>query len=264
LLGAIAGVVGSYATPPIDPAPTPYALTLSRGFPTPVIPGDNPLTKEGVVLGRMLFYEKALSSTGTMTCGSCHQQSKAFTDGLPLAVGVDGIANPRGTMSLANVLWSTQLAWDGGFTTLETQALKPLENASGLHQPLTVGVSRLQATNNYPPLFLTAFGTKNITNELVLKALAQFERTLISSNSRYDKFTATRQGFTNEEVAGLQLYTTHIAPGVVRGAECFHCHTQPLMSSTYEGKFFNNGIDLTFPDLGRGSVTGLGSVNSLR
>jgi cytochrome c peroxidase len=260
LLGAVAGLVGSYEVPPIDPAPTaptPYALTLPRGFPTPVIPVDNPLTKEGVALGRMLFYEKALSSTGTMACGSCHQQSKAFTDGLPFAVGVDGIANPRGTMSLANVLWSTQLAWDGGFTTLETQALKPLENTNELHQPLTAGVSRLQVTSHYPTLFLAAFGTKTITNELVLKALAQFERTLISSNSRYDKFTTTRQGFTNDEVAGLQLYTTHIAPGVVRGAECFHCHTQPLMSSTYEGKFFNNGLDITFTDPGRGSVTGL-------
>lgn len=260
LLGAVAGLVGSYDTPAIDPAPTaptPYALTLPRGFPTPVIPGDNPLTKEGVALGRMLFYEKALSRTGTMACGSCHQQNKAFTDGLPLALGVDGIANPRGTMSLANVLWSTQLTWDGAFTTLETQALKPLENTIELHQPLTVGVAKLEASSTYPTLFLTAFGTKTITNELVLKALAQFERTLISGNSRYDKFTATRQGFTNEEVAGLQLYTTHIAPGVVRGAECFHCHTQPLMSSNYEGKFFNNGLDITFTDIGRGSVTGL-------
>jgi cytochrome c peroxidase len=260
LLGAVAGLVGSYGTSPIDLAPTPptpYTLTLPRGFPTPVIPVDNPLTREGVALGRMLFYEKALSRTGTMACGSCHQQSKAFTDGLPLAVGVDGIANPRGTMSLANVLWSTQLAWDGGFTTLEKQALKPLENTNELHQPLTVGVSRLQATSHYPTLFLAAFGTKTITNELVLKALAQFERTLISSNSRYDQFITTRQGFTNEEVAGLQLYTTHIAPGVVRGGECFHCHTQPLMSSTYEGKFFNNGIDIAFTDLGRGSITGL-------
>jgi cytochrome c peroxidase len=260
LLGVIAGLVGAYDTTPIDPeptAPTPYVLTLPRGFPTPVIPADNPLTKEGIALGRMLFYEKALSRTGTMACGSCHQQSKAFTDGLPLAVGVDGITNPRGTMSLANVLWSTQLTWDGVFTTLETQALKPLENTIELHQPLPVGVSRLQATSHYPPLFRTAFGTKTITNELVLKALAQFERTLISSNSRYDKFIATRQGFTNDEVAGLQLYTTHIAPGVVRGAECFHCHTQPLMSSNYEGRFFNNGLDITFTDIGRGSVTGL-------
>jgi len=251
------GGTGGDAVDPTPAAPTAYALTVPAGFPTPVIPADNPLTNEGVALGRRLFYEKALSSTGTMACGSCHQQSKAFTDGLALAVGVDGVANPRGTMSLTNVLWSTQLTWDGAFTTLETQAIKPLENTIELHQPLTVGVSKLQASSTYPALFLAAFGTKTITNELVLKALAQFERTLISGNSRYDKYMVSRTGFTADEVAGLQLYTTHIAPGVVRGAECFHCHAQPLMSSNYEGRFFNNGLDLTFTDPGRSGITGL-------
>jgi cytochrome c peroxidase len=245
-----------------DPAPKPktptaYTLAVPAGFPTPAIPADNALTNEGVALGRMLFYEKALSSTGTMSCGSCHQQSKAFTDGLPLAVGVDGVANPRGTMSLANVLWSTQLTWDGAFTTLETQAQKPLENTIELHQSLATSVAKLQANSLYPPLFQAAFGTQTITPELTLKALAQFERTLVSGSSRYDKYMATRTGFTTDEVAGLQLYTTHIAPGSVRGAECFHCHSQPLMSSNYEGKFFNNGLDLTFSDPGRSGITKL-------
>jgi cytochrome c peroxidase len=248
---------GGGSEPPKPTGPTAYALTVPAGFPTPVIPADNPLTNEGVALGRRLFYEKALSSTGTMSCGSCHQQSKAFTDGRALAVGVDGVANPRGTMSLANVLWSTQLTWDGAFTTLETQALKPLENPIELHQPLTVGVSKLQASGTYPALFQAAFGTSTITNELVLKALAQFERTLISGSSRYDTYMATRTGFSADELAGLQLYTTHIAPGSVRGAECFHCHSQPLMSSNFEGKFFNNGLDLTFTDPGRGGLTKL-------
>ena len=249
----------------IDPeptGPTPYALKVPAGFPTPVIPADNPLTNEGVALGRMLFYEKQLSSTGTMSCGSCHQQNKAFTDGLAKAVGVDGVANPRGTMSLANALWSSTLTWDGAFSTLETQALKPLENPIELHQPLTVSVSKLQNTTTYPSLFLAAFGTRTITNDLVLKALTQFERTLISGNSRFDQYLANnRQGFTADEQAGLVLYTTHISPGSVRGAECFHCHTQPLMSSNYEGKFFNNGLDLTFSDPGRGGITKLAVDN---
>ncbi|WP_151087482.1 cytochrome-c peroxidase [Hymenobacter baengnokdamensis] len=249
------GSIDPVTPTPVVPTPTAYALTLPAGFPTPVIPADNPLTNEGVALGRMLFYEKALSSTGIMSCSSCHQQSKSFTDGLPLAVGVDGVANPRGTMSLVNVLWSTQLTWDGAFTTLETQAQKPLENTIELHQPLAASVAKLQATTLYPPLFEAAFGTKTITPALTLKALAQFERTIISSNSRYDKYVATRAGFSADEVAGLQLYTTHIAPGVVRGAECFHCHTQPLMSSGYAGKFFNNGLDVTFADPGRGGIT---------
>jgi len=242
---------------PVMPAPTPYVLTVPAGFPTPIIPPDNPLTNEGVALGRMLFYETKLSSNGTMSCGSCHQQNKAFTDGLAKAVGVDGIANPRGTMSLANVMWSNTLTWDGAFPTLEAQAHKPIENPIEMHQSLPVGVSKLQNTSTYPPLFEAAFGTRTITGDLVLKALTQFERTLISGNSRYDKFTRTQQGLSADELAGFTLYKTHITPRQVRGAECFHCHTQPLTSSNFAAQFFNNGLDMTFTDLGRGGVTKL-------
>jgi cytochrome c peroxidase len=249
------------AIDPVVPAPTPYTLVVPAGFPTPVIPADNPLTNEGVALGRMLFYETKLSSNNTMSCGSCHQQNKAFTDGLAKAVGVDGIANPRGTMSLANVMWSNTLTWDGAFSTLETQALKPIENPIELHQALTTGVTKLQASSTYPPLFQAAFGTKTITGDLVLKALTQFERTLISGNSRYDKYTRTQQGLSADELAGLKLYSTHISPRQVRGAECFHCHTMPLASSNFAAQFFNNGLDLTFSDPGRGGVTRLPADN---
>jgi len=244
------------AIDPVVSAPTPYVLNVPAGFPTPVIPADNPLTNEGVALGRRLFYETKLSSNGTMSCGSCHQQNKAFTDGLAKAVGVDGVANPRGTMSLANVMWSKTLTWDGAFSTLEAQALKPIENPIELHQSLTVGVSKLQNTTTYPPLFQAAFGTRTITNDLVLKALTQFERTLISGNSRYDKYSKTQQGLTADELAGLKLYSTHISPRIIRGAECFHCHTLPLASSNFAAQFFNNGLDMTFSDPGRGGVTG--------
>ena len=243
------------AIDPVVPAPTPYTLVVPAGFPTPVIPADNPLTNEGVALGRMLFYETKLSSNDTMSCGSCHQQNKAFTDGLAKAVGVDGIANPRGTMSLANVMWSNTLTWDGAFSTLEAQAHKPIENPIEMHQLLNTGVTKLQNTTTYPPLFQAAFGTKTITGDLVLKALTQFERTLISGNTRYDRYTRTYQGLSADELAGLRLYSTHVSPRIVRGAECFHCHTLPLASSNFAAEFFNNGLDLTFADLGRGGVT---------
>ncbi len=249
------------AIDPVIPAPTPYTLVVPAGFPTPVIPADNPLTNEGVALGRMLFYETKLSSNNTMSCGSCHQQNKAFTDGLAKAVGVDGIANPRGTMSLANVMWSNTLTWDGAFPTLDAQAHKPIENPIEMHQSLAVGVSKLQNTTTYPPLFEAAFGTRTITSDLLLKALTQFERTLISGNSRYDKYTKTQQGLSADELAGLKLYSTHISPRIVRGAECFHCHTLPLTSSNFAAQFFNNGLDMTFTDLGRGGVTGLPADN---
>jgi cytochrome c peroxidase len=249
------------AIDPVLPAPTPYALVVPAGFPTPVIPADNPLTNEGVALGRMLFYETKLSSNNTMSCGSCHQQNKAFTDGLAKAVGVDGITNPRGTMSLANVMWSNTLTWDGAFSTLEAQAHKPIENPIEMHQSLATGVAKLQTTTTYPPLFEAAFGTKTITSDLMLKALTQFERTLISGNSRYDKFRITQQGLSADELAGFELYKTHITPRQVRGAECFHCHSQPLTSSNFAAQFFNNGLDMTFADAGRGIVTRLPTDN---
>ena len=249
------------AIDPVLPSPTPYTLVVPAGFPTPVIPADNPLTNEGVALGRMLFYETKLSSNNTMSCGSCHQQNKAFTDGLAKAVGVDGIANPRGTMSLANVMWSNTLTWDGAFPTLDAQAHKPIENPIEMHQSLATGVAKLQNTTTYPPLFQAAFGTKTITSDLLLKALTQFERTLISSNSRYDRFMKTQQGLSTDERAGLKLYSEHIAPRIVRGAECFHCHTLPLASSNFAAQFFNNGLDMTFADAGRGIVTGLPTDN---
>ena len=243
--------------PKEDPVPNPTAYTLAvpRGFPAPIIPADNQLTKEGVELGRMLFYEKMLSNKNTMACASCHQQSKAFTDGRALAVGEDGVANPRGTMSLANVAWSTQLTWDGEFTDLENQALKPLENPVEMHQSLVTGVAKLQASSLYPAKFRAAFGTSTITPALVQKALAQFERTLVSSNSRFDKYSVTPVGFSPDERAGLALYNTHAVPSFVAGAECRHCHTLPFMSSNYEGLFFNNGLDMTFADAGRMRVT---------
>ncbi|PJJ59323.1 cytochrome-c peroxidase [Hymenobacter chitinivorans] len=247
---------------------TPYQLVLPKGFPQDVrIPATNPLTEEGVALGRMLFYEPRLSRNNTMSCGSCHQQSKAFTDGRALALGVDGVANPRGTMSLANILWEPALNWDGAAVSLETQALKPIENPVELHQSLTEGVSKLQQTELYPPLFRSAFGSRTITEENVLKALAQFERTLISANSRYDKYLRDEVQLNSQEIAGRILFSNHPDPTIpVAGADCMHCHNEGnrLFSSTDYARgatanFFNNGLDSNPSDLGRFSVTGLTS-----
>ncbi|UOR03799.1 cytochrome-c peroxidase [Hymenobacter aerilatus] len=236
--------------------PTPYALTLPATFPqNPTIPTDNPLTNEGVQLGRMLFYETRLSRDNTLSCGSCHQQSKAFTDGRARSLGVDGRQHPRGAMSLTNLLWETTLNWDGAATTLETQARIPIENEVELHQSLAVGVAKLQQTDLYPPLFLKAFGSKTITEENTLKALAQFERTLISANSRFDRYYAgDRSVLTPDEVQGLLLFNNHPEPSHgIAGANCFHCHGGTLFTAR---DFFNNGLDLSFADNGRGQATG--------
>ena len=237
------------------PAPTPYALALPPQFPAALAqPADNPLTVEGVELGRHLFYEKALSLDQSKSCGSCHQQSKAFTDGLAQAQGVGGAVHARSTMPLQNLLWEPRLTWDGAAgMSLEQQARTPIENAVELHQPLGAGVARLQQLPKYPPMFGKAFGTSTITEENTLKALAQFERILISSNSRFDRYRrGERTLLSADEVRGLQLFTIH-PNGRIRGGNCSDCHGGELQT---DHNFRNNGLEATFADLGLGSQTG--------
>lgn len=239
---------------------TPYVLVLPTGLPQNVtVPADNALTVEGVELGRKLFYEVRLSGNGTQSCGSCHQQSRAFTDGQVRALGAEGQRHRRNTMSLVNLLWEKTLTWDGAATSLEQQARTPIENPVEMHQLLADGVRKLQQTDLYPPLFQQAFGSSTITEANVLKALSQFERTLISANSRYDKYLRREGPLTPTERAGAALFNNH--PGEVsglfiRGGTCHHCHISEngLFSSP---EFFNNGLDLTFSDPGRGGITGL-------
>ena len=199
-------------------APTPYVLQVPPLFPKPLPqPADNPLTKEGVELGRHLFYEKALSIDNTVSCGSCHQQSRAFTDGLARAEGVGGTRHGRSAMPLQNLAWEPRLTWDGAHTSLEQQARVPIENPLELHQPLAAGITRLQQLAKYPDLFGKAFGTSRITEDRVLKALAQFERTLISGNSRFDRYNRGDQDIlTPDEVRGMELFSIH-PNGRIRG-----------------------------------------------
>ena len=262
LLLALAGC-GSTPEPvkPTDPdgpvvPPTPYTLTVPAKFPAlPAAPPDNPLTVEGVALGRQLFYETALSVDNSVSCASCHRQELAFTDGRARALGVNGGVSPRGSMSLANLVWEPRLTWDGAATSLEMQARIPIEKPVEMHQSLATGVARLQANAKYPPLFRKAFGSSTLTEANTLKALAQFERTLISGNSRYDQYRAgNRTALNSYELQGLLLFSTHPdGPAGVRGGNCSDCHGEPLFT---DHAFRNNGLDATFADLGLGGVTG--------
>jgi cytochrome c peroxidase len=245
---------------PVVP-PTPYVLTNPAFFPPQVPqPADNPITVEGVALGRHLFYEKALSVSNTVSCASCHKQELAFTDGLAHAVGVNGTLSPRSSMSLANMLWEPKLTWDGAASSLEEQARIPIENPVEMHQSLGAGVARLQATSTYPALFRKAFGSSTITEANTLKALAQFERTLISSNSRYDQFRrGNRVAMTSYELAGQELFARHPDPALsIRGGNCGDCHSGELQT---DHAFRSNGLDATLTDLGLGAITGRATDN---
>lgn len=243
-------------------SPTTYELKFKTKnlFPTMIVPADNPLTTEGVELGRFLFFDKLLSASGTMSCASCHLPEAGFTDKQATSKGIDGISGKRSSMSLANIGFvNTGLFWDGRVKTLEEQAFLPVEDPIELHNSWTKVVSRLQADANYPTRFRKAFGITNtaeITKELAIKAIAQFERTLISDNAKVDQIFRREASYTDDEYDGyLLFFNASGAPD----AQCGHCHTSPFYSSN---DFFNNGLDSAktldmFKDKGRGQFTKL-------
>lgn len=208
------------------PAPS-YEWHLPAGLPPPVVPADNPITAEKVELGRHLFYEKRLSVTGAYSCASCHQQKRAFTDGKPVGVGATGEPHPRNSMSLANIAYNSVLTWaNPGMTRLEAQALVPL---FGEH-PVEMGMAGqedkilavLAEDKTYRQLFAAAFqdNDKAITISNLTKALACFERSLISFNSPYDRyrFGGDKSAISAAAKRGERLFHSE-------RLECFHCHS---------------------------------------
>ncbi|MBC7923207.1 MAG: cytochrome-c peroxidase [Ferruginibacter sp.] len=217
------------------------------------IPADNPTTKEGVHLGRLLFYEKKLSANNTMSCGSCHQQDRAFTDGLAFSPGVNGIPTTRSSMSLANLLWVRQFFWDGRAKSLEEQAVFPLTAPHEMGQSLEISAEKLRKTPSYPPLFKFVYGDEQITGDRIIKAISQFERTLISANSRYDQYLAGQYQPTESEKRGHDLFMTHPVPEQnLRGANCGDCHGG---YKTFMEFYHNNGLETEPKDLGRETIT---------
>jgi cytochrome c peroxidase len=233
-------------------------------FPTMPIPADNPLTAEGIELGRRLFYDPILSKDSTQSCASCHKQRLAFTDGLQFSKGIDGIAGNRNAMSLVNLGYVNKgLFWDGRVKTLEQQALKPVEDPIEMHDIWQNVESKLRKHNDYPNRFRKAFGIGNkseITKDLAVKAIAQFERILLSTNAKVDKIARRQADFTNDEYDGYAIY---VGIGSYPDAQCLHCHNTPF----YTGNdFFNNGLDSAatfndFRDKGFGLTSGTASDN---
>lgn len=206
--------------------PQEYVWRLPEGFPIPRVPPDNPMTIEKVELGRLLFYDARLSGDGTISCATCHQPERAFTDGRKRAVGIGGNIHPRSAMSLANVAYNTTLGWDDpNLTRLEEQIIVPLYNTD----PPEMGVTgqekevlaRFQRDPQVDRHFRSAFpgDPAVITMRNIIYALASFERTLISGNSPYDHWAygAKTDGLTQVQRAGARLFFS-------RRVGCFRCH----------------------------------------
>ena len=260
IIGIVAGFILWMGCKKPDPYindeynPTPYTLQIPQGFPQMIIPSDNPMTVEGVELGRKLFYEEMLSGNLTQSCGSCHSPQAAFSDTARFSTGIDGIKGTRQSMALINMGWNNLFFWDGRATSLENQIFQPVTNPIEMHTTWPEVVSRLQYDEEYPRLFKKAFNTYCIDSVLVSKAIAQFIRTMISGNSRYDKYVRGEVQLTSQELSGQVLFETdRDINNNILGADCFHCHGYPFMQLPNE--FHNNAMDATFADPGRMGVT---------
>ncbi|KAA3624346.1 MAG: cytochrome-c peroxidase [Bacteroidetes bacterium] len=230
-----------------DYDPTPYSLDYPSYLPIMEIPEDNPMTEEGVSLGRMLFYDPILSADSTLSCAGCHKMEYSFTDERQFSVGIDGSVGTRQAMHIVNIGWMPDLFWDGRSQGLEAQALEPVINPIEMMDTWPNVVNKLSNHDDYPDLFWAAFGEDQITKEQVVKAIAQFERTMISGDSRYDLIVERNEGFfTDAELEGFEIFNTE------RG-DCFHCHGGILFT---DNLFHNNGLDSVFPDIGLEEVTG--------
>lgn len=258
-----------------DYNPTPYPLVIPAHFPTTLNnPEDNPLTQEGVELGRHLFYEEHLcgylgnNPDSLMSCATCHLQAHSFEVGMDnprfpngVTYGLSGIETPHNMLPLINLVFNHEgYFWNGMIYTQN-----PNINRRNIEDIVTMGITAQHEMNSsvekavaaiktdakYPPMFKKAFGSEEITIDRIEKAIAQFLRTLISANSRFDRYLSGEEVLSEQELRGYILFVTE------EGADCFHCHGSsgtPLFTTNL---FYNNGGTSQFTDTrDRYSVTG--------
>lgn len=235
---------------------TPYAIEYGR-FAEPNM-NDNPLTIEGVKLGRMLFYETQLSKDNSISCGSCHIQQDGFSDPAQFSAGVDGSLGKRQAMPIFNMLWHTnEFFWDGRAHLLRDQSLLPIQDELEMKETLENVVAKLSATSEYPAQFMRAFGDDEITSERMSLAMEQFMNSIISNQSKYDKFLDGTLTLTESEERGRVLYFAEYNPGFPEqsGADCAHCHGGNNFDNN---RYMNNGLDADAnqTDKGRELATG--------
>ena len=240
--------------------PTPlanYSPTLPPHYLAPPVRNqdntstNNLVTNAGATLGRVLFYDKRLSTNGTISCSSCHQQQAGFSDPRAFSVGFNGGLTGRNSMGLANARYYTRghFFWDERAATLEDQVLQPIQNSVEMGMTLSALVTRLAAEPFYTNLFANAFGTPAVDTNRISLALAQFVRSMVSTRTKYD--AGVPVGFTNftaQENLGRQIFL-----GQVGNATCAACHgTDAHTAPTIN----NNGLEFPYVDPGVGGITG--------
>lgn len=216
-------------------------------------PADNPVTNEGATLGRVLFYDKNLSANGTISCASCHRQTNGFSDPAVLSLGFEGGTTRRHSMSLINAKWYDRgrFFWDERAATLEEQVLMPFQDEVEMGMTLDEVVAEVEAQSFYPDLFEEAFGDDAINSDRISRALAQFIRSMVSVDSRYDEGRAMVDdplnafpNFTQSENDGKQIF---FAPVALGGGGCIGCHSTEAFINPDNGPT-NNGLDAQSTD----------------
>lgn len=215
--------------------------------------GDT-LREEIIQLGRILFYDKRVSINNTISCGSCHKQEFAFSDGIQFSQGVNGLTT-RNSMALSNLLWQDKFFWDGRVNSLEKQSIIPIQNKTEMGQHLDTLNAKLSRIPSYQNLFQKAFGSREITTDRIAIALAQFQKTIISSGSKFDKYlTGDTTALNAREKNGYYLFMTVPDYSLKkRGAGCVSCHSSPALQLGFS--FQNNGLDSVFQDKGLGEIS---------
>ncbi len=237
---------------------TAYILDYGT-FPAPNLPADNALTKEKVLLGRMLFYEKKLSGNNTQACADCHLQAFAFSDTATFSLGIRGQRGKRQAMSIFNMAWhDNEFFWDGRAHLLRDQALKPIQDALEMDEKLENVITKLNASTAYKNQFYRAFESYEIDATKISLALEQFMMTIVSNNSKYDRYLAGKETLTAEEERGRALFFQEFNPFFPNksGADCAHCHSGDNFEND---QYMNNGLDTDaeMKDIGRENVTKL-------
>lgn len=250
---------------------TPFVLEHGA-LPAPDLPADNPLTEQGVQLGRMLFYETKLSADGSQSCASCHRQPDGFSDSTRFSIGVEMLPGKRQAMPVFNMAWhSNAFFWDGRARLLRDQSLRPIQDPLEMNETLENVITKLTDTQMYKDQFARTFGSEEITAEKMSLAMEQFMLSIVSYDSKYDKYLAGAVQLTESEERGRLLFETEYNPFFpdLSGADCAHCHG----GANFENdQYMNNGLDTdaTMTDIGREAVTqnandkGKFKVSSLR
>ncbi|HTJ78021.1 MAG TPA: MbnP family protein [Rariglobus sp.] len=247
----VAGVTPAVS---VKSAGTPLAFTVPPGFPQVTLPADNPLTVEGVALGRRLFSDTRLSRTGVQSCATCHQPARAFSDSVALSLGADGKPGARNAMPLFNLAWSGAYAWDGGKPHIRDQVLAAMTNDMEMHADPATVVAALAKDEALGDAFQSAFASREITVARIGLALEQYLLTLVSADSRFDRAMRGETQLTEDEKQGFAIFSTEYDPvHGMRGGDCFHCHGGVLFS---DYAYKNTGLDLVSADQGRAKVTG--------